>query len=90
MRRDGKETFKARLTDEAWLAMVNLDRTFIGTVNYMGAVYFWNYEYRHYLRDATFTERVKVHSAFLAAGLAVNGDSPAHEAIILRLVKPNN
>ena len=38
------------------------------------------------LRDASIAMRRKVHKAFLKAGLAVDGASPAHEAIVYRYI----
>lgn len=61
------------------------DREAIGTKNYLGVAYFWNYEYRHYLRDATDSKRRRVHNAFIKAGLSVDGESPEHEAIVRKV-----
>ena len=73
------------LTLNANTALLNLDRTFIGTDDYMGMAYFWDYEYRHDLRDASYARRRKVHTLLLAAGLDVGGESAAHRAIIAGL-----
>ena len=70
------------LTMDATTALINLDKTLIGTADYMGVAYFWNYTYRHYLRDTSYTVRRRVHAALLAAGLDVDGESPAHLAVI--------
>lgn len=43
----------------------NLDRKYVGTNDYMGFCYFWDHEIKHYLRDATAFQRVKVHKLFL-------------------------
>lgn len=74
------------ITQEAFDRLSNLDKTFIGTEHYMGVAYFWNYEYRHYLRDATIKQRVKVHAAMLKAELDPVGESQEHLKIILKLV----
>ena len=69
---------------------LELDRSFIGTQDYMGAAYFWNHEYRHYLRDASPYRRKLVHNAFLKAGLAadIHGNTPTHTAIVTRYLGP--
>jgi hypothetical protein len=73
-------------TFDAYLKLLKLDRTLIGGPNYMGVDYFWHYEYRHYLRDASEVERVRVHKKLLKAGLKVDGCSKQHEQIIIKEV----
>ena len=80
------ERITIRFTLDAYLKVAKLDKTFIGTPNYMGVAYFWHYEYRHYLRDASEIERVRVHKRFLKAGLRVDGCSKKHEQIIIKEV----
>jgi hypothetical protein len=77
------------LTLEASQALCDLDRTFIGTENYMGIAYFWAYEYRFPMRDVTIAMRKKIHGKLLKAGLKVDEESDAHKAIIMtyRLTK---
>ena len=75
------------LTFHATEKLLELDRSFIGTEHYMGYAYFWNYEYRHYLRDATISSTRKVHHALLKAGLAVDGESEEHYKIICKYTK---
>jgi hypothetical protein len=68
------------------LALINrLDTALIGTPDYLGVAYFWAYEYRHSLREATPKQRKAVHDAFLAEGLAVDGESPEHAAIVKKV-----
>ena len=62
--------------------VLELDKTFVGTSAYMGLAYFWNYEYRAILRDASIAKRKRVHKALLKSGLELNGASDAHLAII--------
>ncbi|MDB4726428.1 hypothetical protein OAF54_03235 [bacterium] len=59
-----------------------IDNQYIGTNNYMGVVYFWHYDYRHYLRSASTHIKKLTHKALLKAGLDVGEASPEHEAII--------
>ena len=49
------------ITFEAFSKLLWLDKSFVGTPNYMGIAYFWNYEYRHYLRDMSGYRRRLVH-----------------------------
>lgn len=46
-----------------------LDKKFIGTEDYMGIAYFWGHEYKHYLRDATISQRRRIHNKALTLGL---------------------
>ena len=78
------ERITIRFTFDAYLKVLKLDKTFIGTPNYMGVNYFWHHEYRHYLRDASECKRVRVHHKLLKAGLKVDGSSDLHEAIITK------
>ena len=68
---------------EATAKLLALDESFIGTPDYMGLAYFWHYCYRHSLRDASRARRCRVHDALVRAGLPLNGESPAHDAIII-------
>jgi len=70
------------ITSAAYAAIINLDKSFIGTCNYMGIAPFWHHDYQHYLRCATATQRAKIHRRLLAAGLDPGGFSPAHDRII--------
>ena len=49
------------ITFEAFSKLLELDQSFVRTPNYMGIAYFWNYEYRHYLRDMSGYRRRLVH-----------------------------
>jgi len=69
-------------TLEGYMKLSDLDRTFQGTSDYMGLTYFWNYEYRHYLRDANCTKRKLTHDRLLRAGLGLVDKSPEHLSII--------
>ena len=64
------------------------DRSNIGTPQYKGIAYFWNHEYRHYLRDSSDKARRDTHKALLACGLSLVEKSAAHKAIILKHSDP--
>lgn len=72
---------------DAYEALKELDKTYVGTHNYMGIAYFWAYDYRHYLRDATTSQRRRVHQAFVAFNLPVMGESAEHEILIKRVMR---
>lgn len=81
---------KMNLETLSWAALEKLnqlDRSFVGTEDYMGLAYFWNHEYKHYLRDASITQKRRVHNHFLKNGLALAGESDEHERIVKRFVK---
>lgn len=70
------------VTVDAFNAIFKLDKTFVGTGNYLGLAYFWAHEYRHYLRDCTMAKRRTVHKKWLQAGLELEGISDKHLSII--------
>jgi len=70
------------ITFEAFDKIFKLDKTFVGTENYLGLAYFWAYGYRHYLRDCTMAKRRKIHKKWLQAGLNLEGISDQHLNII--------
>ena len=74
-------------TWEATDALIQLDKKFIGSPSYMGLAYFWAYEYRHYLRDATVAQCKKVHKKWMEADLDFLETSQAHWDIIGEVLK---
>jgi len=70
------------ITCDAYLALIKLDKSLIGTRNYMGFAAFWHYDYRHYLRGASTAHRVKVHHKLSVAGLPPCGTGPEYDRII--------
>jgi hypothetical protein len=52
--------------------------------------WFWNYEYRHYLRDATPKKRSIVKQKFIEKGLELDGSSPKHAYIVVSTIKPSD
>jgi hypothetical protein len=77
------------ITGEAFVKIYEIDQNFINTNNYLGLAYFWAYEYRHYLRDATISQRKKVHNLFLKNGLIIDHASEKHFEIIKLITKQN-
>lgn len=76
-----------KLTYKAYSKIYDLDKSFVGTVDYIGIAYYWAYEYRHYLRDATIYQRKKIHDTFLSENLEVYGESFLHFEIIKKYIK---
>lgn len=74
--------FRSDYNETETLASYEADEARIGTPDYQGRAYFWNYAFRHYLRDCSDERRREVHAALLAAGLPLDGTSPAHDKII--------
>ena len=48
--------------------------------------YFWNYEYRHYLRDASTAQQNKVLREFVNFGLEIDGASFKHLEIVQSII----
>lgn len=83
-------TYSINLETATWEtteALFKLDKTFIGTPHYMGLTYFWAYEYRHYLRDASIYQRKRVHKKWLDAGLPFEEVTQQHWDIIGKVLK---
>ncbi len=74
---DSRET-----TFEAFDKIFKLDKTFVGSENYLGLAYFWAMEYKHYLRDCTMAKRRKIHKKWMQAGLDLTSTSDKHLSII--------
>ena len=74
------------LPHETFRQLMKLDMRLRGTPNYMGIAYFWHIDYKHYLRDCTYAQRRKIHHKFLKHNLALNGESVAHDQIILQVL----
>lgn len=72
------------ITGQAGIYLSQLDKTFIGTENYMGFAYFWGHEYKHILRDCNNKQRQRIHGAWVEAGLDLTGHSEAHYAVIVK------
>jgi len=85
----GKTINLNTISTEAYSRILELDKSFVATPHYLGIAYFWSYEYRHYLRDQTSAILMKVHRAFLKAGLRVSEDSDEHYAIVRKITKLN-
>jgi len=66
--------------------LMELDNRLVGTPNYMGLAFFWHTDYKHYLRDCTYAQRRKIHHKLLRHNLALNGESEAHDQIILQVL----
>jgi hypothetical protein len=65
-------------TAEAYMKIVRLDESFIGTYNYMGHAFFWATEYKHELRGLSINERRAVHHMWMEIGLDVEDVSELH------------
>ena len=68
-----------RGVSEAWSKMTELDKSFVGTFDYMGFCYFWDHEVKHQLRDATTKERKLVHDCFVLNNVPLKTDEISKE-----------
>jgi hypothetical protein len=73
------------ITMNASMMLLDLDQQLVNTEDYMGMAYFWSREYRHYLRDATDSQRRRIHKQLLTEGLEVDGESKRHMEIIQKI-----
>lgn len=67
------------------VALTALDAARVGTPEYTGRTHFWADEFHNVLWMATRETRKRIHDAFIEAGLALDGVSGDHLAIIKRL-----
>jgi len=75
------------ITTDAYFKLMDLDRKLVGTYNYLGIAYYWHYDFRHYLRDATPDKRKKVHNTFLVYNLKVDEVSQMHWKLLEQIIK---
>jgi hypothetical protein len=76
---------------EAFLDLEKLDKGYIGTPNYMGLAFFWAWEYGHYLREASLSQRRRVHKQALDLGLDMVAVGVEQWQLIGRVLrKPNS
>ena len=89
-------TYSINLDTATWNAtdaIRQLDKSFVGTPDYMGVAYFWSHEFKHWLRNCTVAERKKVHQLWLKnnlsfeAGIDPQIDCRPHWEIIKRVCK---
>ncbi len=78
----------ASLTFDALSKMLELDRTLVGTPDYMGLAYFWGHDYKHSLRDATAKQRRTIHNTWLDRGIDFINQSEEGWNVIEKII-PN-
>ena len=66
------------LTFDAYLKLQRLDKTLVGTPDYIGLAYFWHHDFRFHLRDASYSKRRRIHNQWLKEGL--DFDKPCNKA----------
>ena len=49
-------------------ALYALDKTYVGTENYLGLAYYWDHEVKYWMRDTSTAKRKKIHELLLKAG----------------------
>ena len=79
------------ITFDAFCKLDKLDRSFVGTPDYMGLAYFWGCNgVKHYLREATIYQRKQIHKKWLEQGLPLGGESEAHYKTIKQVMRLND
>ena len=69
------------LSHGATMALYRLDKSFIGTEDYMGLADFGNQSHKLVIRYATTYTKRLIHKKLIEAGLDPFGDSPRHDSI---------
>ena len=49
-------------------ALYALDKTYVGTEDYLGLAFYWDHEVKYWMRDASTAKRKKIHELLLKAG----------------------
>ena len=63
-----------------------LDKSYIGTSNYMGIAQFWGDRYSPALRRCSSAQRKMIMSKFMNKGLPIGGESQDHAEIIAQVL----
>ena len=78
------------VTENAFSGLLALDKTFVGTRDYMGLASFWASAYKFTMRECSVANCKRVHHMLLLHDLVVYEESDAHLAIIEKYAKPRN
>ena len=57
-----------------WYKLNKLDKSFIGTSEYMGFAWFWDHAIKFYMREATTRQKKYIHDSFLLNGVPLKSD----------------
>lgn len=75
------------VSNKTFRLISELDSTLINSDDYLGVCYFWHHSYRHFgLRDATISQRKRIHKAMMDNGLDVTQESDEHYKIINKIL----
>ncbi len=77
------------ITLKAFQELDKLDKTLVDTKDYMGIAYFWAHDYRHYMRDASYAKRRKIHNLGLDQNIDFLTDNPDAWFLIRKVLNPN-
>mgnify|MGYP006189613937 CR=1 FL=1 len=72
-------------TEYAKQALKELDRSFLGSPNYMGYVSFWHTDYNGWLSNCTTHQKKSVHDRFIQLRLSLDGRSDQHLEVLEEL-----
>ena len=94
--RGNKMSYAINLNTASWTAtkaIMDLDQSFVGTLDYLGVAYFWSHEFKHILRKTTISQRKKIHNQWVKKGLSFEGgidpkiDTKPHWEVINKIMK---
>lgn len=78
------------VSEGAFTGLLALDKTFVGTGDYMGLASFWATAYKFTMRACSVANCKRVHQMLISRGLAVHEESDAHWAVIKKYAKPRS
>ena len=67
-----------RQVENSYTKLMELDKTLIGTADYMGFAWFWGTGgagVKHYLRDATAKQKKIIHDSFILNNVPMSSDT---------------
>jgi len=80
------KVYGSEITFDAFVKLLELDKTLIGTKDYMGVAYFWGLNgCKYILRDATAAQRKKIHHRWIKEGLDFLKETDQHHQIIFEV-----
>ena len=77
------KVFGSEITFDAFVKLLELDKTFIGIKDYMGVASFWGCNgCKYVLRDASAAQLKKIHHRWIKEGLDLLDETDKHHQII--------
>ena len=57
-----------------WYKLNKLDKSFIGTFEYMGFAWYWDHDIKYYMREATAKQKKYIHDSFVLNNVPLKKD----------------